>query len=56
MFKQAVECNIVHHIIAADSDLDWDTYERLRVRSLREVQQTNGEISFGDDLIFQKDL
>ena len=56
MFKQAVEANILNHIIAADSDMDWDTYERLRIRSLREVQQTNGEISFGNDLIFQKEL
>lgn len=56
MFKQAVECNITNHIIAADTDMDLDTYERLRGRSLREVKQTKGEISFEDDLIFQKSL
>ena len=56
MFKQAVECNITNHILAADTDMDLDTYERLRGRSLREVKQTKGEISFEDDLIFQKSL
>ena len=56
MFKQAVECNITNHLIAADSDLDVDTYERLRNRSVREVMETKGKISFKDDLIFQKSL
>lgn len=56
LFKQAVECNITNHILAADTDMDLDTYERLRGRSLREVKQTKGEISFEDDLIFQKSL
>ena len=56
MFKQAVECNITNHMIAADSDVDVDTYQRLRSRSVREVRETNGEISFKDDLVFQKSL
>ena len=56
MFKQAVECNITNHLIAADSDLDVETYERLRNRSVREVMETKGKISFKDDLIFQKSL
>ncbi len=56
LFKQAVECNITNHLIAADSDVDVDTYERLRNRSLREVRETNGKISFKDDLIFQKSV
>ena len=56
MFKQAVESNIINHLLAADSDLDIPTYEKLRQRSVREVCETNGEISFKDDLIFQKDL
>lgn len=56
LYKQAVEQNISNHIIAADTDMDLDTYERLRSRSLREVKNTNGKISFKDDLIFQKSL
>ncbi len=56
LFKQAVENNITNHIIAADTDIDLDTYEKLRSRSVIEVKQTNGQISFKDDLIFQKSL
>ena len=56
LFKQAVESNILHHLFASNSDLDLNTYERLRNRSIREVRETNGKISFRDDLIFQKDL
>lgn len=56
LFKQAVECNITNHIIAADTDIDLDTYQHLRGRSVREVRETNGEISFEDDLIFQKSV
>ena len=56
LFKQAVEENIGNHILAADTDMDLETYEKLRSRSVREVKQTNGEISFKDDLIFQKSL
>lgn len=56
LFKLSVENNISNHILAADTDMDVQTYERLRNRSVREVQQTNGEISFKDDLIFQKSI
>lgn len=56
LFKLAVESNIGNHILAADTDMDVETYERLRNRSVREVKQTHGEISFKDDLIFQKSL
>ena len=54
LFKYAVEQNISNHILAADTDMDVQTYDRLRGRSYREVQETNGQISFQDDLIFQK--
>ncbi len=54
LFKQAVENNITNHIISYDSDIDIPTYEKLRARSVREVKETNGEISFLDDLKFQK--
>ena len=56
MFKLAVESNIVNHIIATDSDMDVDTYERLHNRSVRELKQSKGEISLKDALIFQKSL
>ena len=54
LFKYAVEQNISNHILAADTDMDVQTYDRLRGRSYREVQETNGQITFRDDLIFQK--
>ncbi len=54
LFKQAVENNITNHLISFDSDIDIPTYEKLRARSVREVKETNGEISFLDDLKFQK--
>lgn len=56
LFKQAVECNITNHILAADTYIDLDTYEKLRSRSVREVRETGGSISFQDDLVFQKSL
>ena len=56
LFKQAVECNITNHILAADTDIDLETYEKLRSRSVREVRETGGSISFQDDLVFQKSL
>ena len=56
LFKQAVENNITNHIISFDSDIDIPTYEKLRARSVKEVQETNGEISFLDDLRFQKSV
>lgn len=56
LFKQAVECNIANHILSADTDMDLETYQKLRNRSLREVKETHGMISFEDDLIFQKSL
>ena len=56
LFKLAVESNIGNHILAADTDMDLDTYEKLRGRSVREVKETQGKISFKDDLIFQKSL
>ncbi len=56
LFKMAVENNITNHIIAYDTDIDKPSYERLRSRSVQEVQQTNGEISFLDEIKFQKSV
>ena len=56
MFKHSVETNITNHILAADTDMDQQTYEHLRNRSVREVLETNGEITFLDNLKFQKSV
>ena len=54
MFKHSVEANITNHILCSDTDIDLQTYEHLRNRSVREVLETNGELSFKDALKFQK--
>ena len=46
LFKLAVESNISNHLLAADTDMDMRTYEKLHGRSVREVKETNGRISF----------
>ena len=56
MFKHSVETNITNHILAADTDMDQQTYEHLRNRSVREVKETNGELTFEDALRFQKSV
>ena len=56
MFKHSVETNITNHILCADTDIDVPTYQHLRNRSVREVQETNGELTFEDALRFQKSV
>ena len=56
LFKQIVEQSILTHIIAADTDIDLDTLEKLRGRCVQDARRTNGEISFQDILRFQKGL
>ena len=54
LFKQAVDINLMGHLLAEDTDMDKRDYELLRGRSVREVKSTNGGISFKDALDFQK--
>lgn len=54
LFKQAVDINLMSHIIACDTDMDQRDYELMRGRSIREVKATNGGVSFKDALDFQK--
>lgn len=54
LFKVAVEENITHHILSADTDLDEQTYDRLRRLCVGQVRQTDGKFSFKDALLFQK--
>ncbi len=55
LFKQSVELGILSHIIAADTDVDQATLERLRGRCVNEVKKTNGQIEFKDILQFQRE-
>lgn len=56
LHKMAIEQNMCNHILAADTDMDERDYQLLRGRSVREVQSTNGRISFKDVLDFQKSV
>ena len=56
LFKMAVEVSMMMHIIAADTEIDQETLERLRVRCANDVKRTNGQIRFKDILQFQKEL
>lgn len=55
-FKHSVETNITNHILCTDTDIDVPIYEHLRNRSVREVRETNGELTFEDALRFQKSV
>ena len=54
LYKLAVEQNMCNHILAADTDMDERDCQLMRGLSVREVQRTNGRISFKDALDFQK--
>ena len=56
LHKMAIEQNMCNHILAADTDMDERDYQLLRGRSVREVQSTNGRISFKNVLDFQKSV
>lgn len=54
IFKLAVEENIMANLIACDMNVDPDILRKVRVRSVREVKETNGEIDLDDALVYQK--
>jgi hypothetical protein len=55
LFKLSVDENIMANIAAANMNLDLNSMKRLRVRCIREVKETNGEINFEDAFHYQKD-
>ena len=48
--------HICNHIIASDTDIDAETYQKMRGMSYQEVLRTNGQISFPEVLRQQKRL
>ncbi len=42
------------NILAADIEIDPDELRKARVRCVKEVKETNGEISFEDTVRYQK--
>ena len=54
LFKQSVEQDVLANLFAYGLDVDMDTLRKLRVRCVKEVRETNGEISLEDALLYQK--
>lgn len=56
LFKLAVEVAIMANLIAADTDVDLETLDRLRGLCVRNASRTHGSVGFEDALKFQKEL
>ena len=54
LFKLSVDQNLMGNILAAGIDIDLDQLRKVRVRCVKEVRETNGEISFEDAIRYQK--
>lgn len=55
LFKQSVEINMLNNIIATISELDQETIDVLRKKSIQEVKETSGKISL-DDIVKNSDI
>lgn len=56
LFKQAVDQDIMANLVAYLSNVDLDKLQKLRVRCVKNVKETNGEINFEDAFRFQKEI
>ena len=56
LFKQAVDQNIMANLVAYLSNVDLDQLQKLRVRCIKNVKETNGEVDFQDAFRFQKEI
>ena len=54
LFKLSVDQNLMGNILAAGIEIDPDQLRKTRVRCVREVKETNGEISFEDAVRYQQ--
>ena len=54
LFKLSVDQNLMGNLLATDLDIDLDELRKARVRCVKEVKETNGEISFEDTVRYQK--
>ena len=54
LFKLAVEINMMMNVLAAGMEISDEDLKTLRARSIREVKQTNGRISFKDAIDYQR--
>ena len=56
LFKLSVDDALMAHLTAASIDVDLDTLKKLKVRCIKNVQETNGEIDFEGAYKYQKGL
>ena len=56
LFKLSVDDALMAHLTAASIDVDLDTMKKLRVKCIKDVRETNGEIDFEDAYKYQKEL
>lgn len=54
LFKLAVEVDMVMNVLAAGMEISDEDLRQLRARCVREVKQTNGQISFKDAVDYQR--
>ena len=55
LFKLAVEQDMISNIVAAVYEITPDDIERLRVRCIRDIKQTNGVVKLEDAVKYQND-
>ena len=56
LFKLSTEEAIMAQIAAYGFNVDLDTLKKMRVRCIKDVKETNGEVNFEDAYKFQKRL
>ncbi len=54
LFKLSVDDAIMANLVAAGMDADLDTLRKMRVKCIKDVKETNGQINFEDALKYQK--
>ncbi len=54
LFKLSVDQNLMGNVLAAGIDINPDELRKARVRCVKEVKETNGEISFEDAVRYRK--
>jgi len=55
LFKLSVDDAVMSNLIAAGMDVDLDTLKKVRVKCIKDVKETNGQIDFEDALILITD-
>lgn len=55
LFKNAVEMSMMMNILAANTDVDDETLNKLRAKCVKDVKYSNGKISIEDINRYQRD-